>query len=160
MAKPTVTDRTGMRQGHVTILRRGPSRQGKRGQEAMWVGRCDCGKERLVSTKQLRKGVVRTCGDYKCPYRKPSRMRQGIYPISMIQWSMTPELAEAVKGQNCYVCGAPGPSGIGLIDPKQDYKETNVYPVCRTCALSIGKRPLRDFLSWLLQAARRHLPTL
>lgn len=48
----------GRRYGYLTVL----YRSGNRGKYAAWLCRCDCGAERIVSGRYLRRGVVRACG--------------------------------------------------------------------------------------------------
>lgn len=51
-------DLTGMRFGSLTALERGPNKRGR----TAWRCRCDCGKEKLVTTQDLRRGSVKSCG--------------------------------------------------------------------------------------------------
>lgn len=59
----------GNRYGRLTVLKRA-SNQGTR---AQWLCRCDCGIEKVVGGKQLRRGTTTSCG---C-YRKEVSAKQG-----------------------------------------------------------------------------------
>lgn len=65
-ARP-IEDLTGQRTGHLLIMR--PYRQRDERGKLCWICRCDCGIEVAYPATDLRRGIVRTCGSDKCPYR-------------------------------------------------------------------------------------------
>lgn len=48
----------GNRYGRLTIIKRAPNQ----GTRAQWLCRCDCGTEKVVGGKQLRRGTTTSCG--------------------------------------------------------------------------------------------------
>lgn len=56
----TLIDRTGLRFGLWTVLRREVSRYENR--NTMWLCRCDCGKESVVAGVHLKTGASTNCG--------------------------------------------------------------------------------------------------
>jgi len=53
-------DLTGQRFGRLVVLER--ARAARHGESAKWLCHCDCGKEKIVSGKLLRRGDTRSCG--------------------------------------------------------------------------------------------------
>lgn len=51
-------DEMGNRYGRLVVVKRGKNR----GRQAMWLCKCDCGKETIVSGAHLRRGNTRSCG--------------------------------------------------------------------------------------------------
>jgi len=62
-------DLTGMRFGRWTVTARGPL--GSSGRSALWSCRCDCGKEKLLQSKDLRRGHTTSCGCYRDSLKGP-----------------------------------------------------------------------------------------
>lgn len=65
---PKSVDLTGMRFGKLTALRRVENK----GKYTAWMCRCDCGKEKVVTTHDLRAGHTKSCGcmsHRNMPYR-------------------------------------------------------------------------------------------
>lgn len=55
---PVAENLTGQRFGMLVALRRAPNQNGR----TCWVCRCDCGNERIVISRDLKRGKVRSCG--------------------------------------------------------------------------------------------------
>ena len=51
-------DLTGQKFGRLTVIRR----NGHRGGHAAWLCKCDCGNEKIVSSKYIRSGGTQSCG--------------------------------------------------------------------------------------------------
>lgn len=70
MVKPrgmSVKDRTGLRYGMLTVLRREANAEGKDGPQTRWLCRCDCGGEKVILGSSLEKTArgrpgTRSCG--------------------------------------------------------------------------------------------------
>lgn len=73
-------DETGNQYGHLTVVRKDDSHIGTGG--AVWLCRCDCGGERLVTGGKLRNGTVTRC--LKC-----SGMKRIDYKPGMVVGSKT-----------------------------------------------------------------------
>lgn len=61
MGRPVI-DLTGQRYGIMTVLRRDASALGGSGMSSRWIVRCDCGKERVISSNVLRTLNQQSCG--------------------------------------------------------------------------------------------------
>lgn len=48
--------------GRLTVIRRVGSKKGNRQSRALWLCTCECGGEKVVSTRDLTSGHVRSCG--------------------------------------------------------------------------------------------------
>lgn len=55
-------DLTGQRFGRLTVIRRAPPEGYRTDTSALWVCRCDCGNEKIISGMMLRNGRTRSCG--------------------------------------------------------------------------------------------------
>lgn len=55
---PKLIDLTGQRFGRLVAI----ERVGRKGSSATWLCRCDCGKEKVISTHVLREGKAQSCG--------------------------------------------------------------------------------------------------
>lgn len=58
-------DLTGMKFNRLTVIR--PSEKSRTG-ETRWVCRCDCGKETIVQSNNLKSGLVKSCGCLRHEY--------------------------------------------------------------------------------------------
>jgi hypothetical protein len=162
MACPTPRNWLGVRQGSIVIVSRGPVNDGSGESGSMWIGQCDCGRRRLVISRDLRKGVVRTCGHQDCPYRKPcywgrTKEASGVPLQTKSVWRLSKRQAEAISEQPCHYCGAPGPSGLDVKRPGLPYTEANTLPACRGCLLAKGKLSAEAFLQLVRRVAVHYL---
>lgn len=59
-----IPDYVGRKFGRWTVLKRAPDRVSKTGKSrsTMWLCRCDCGTEKVVSTRALKTGMSQSCG--------------------------------------------------------------------------------------------------
>jgi hypothetical protein len=71
---PLIVEMTGKVIGRLTVLRRDET---KRGGQACWVCRCECGKETTVHGSNLRQGTTQSCGCYEQEQRGASRRTHG-----------------------------------------------------------------------------------
>jgi hypothetical protein len=56
-------DLTNCKFGRLTVLYRGPSKlRSNKGSRTCWVCKCDCGKETIVQSDALRRGITKSCG--------------------------------------------------------------------------------------------------
>ena len=95
---------TGQRFGHLTVL--GPAEN--IGTRTAWLCQCDCGRELVVKTIQLRNGHVKSCGA-QCPLRKKVRKKKpgGVCSLTYIDGTCVEMLrANTVRKNN--TSGVPG----------------------------------------------------
>jgi hypothetical protein len=57
----TLSNEIGNKYGRLTVVERAPNQ----GTRAQWLCRCDCGVEKIVGGKQLRRGTTTSCGCYR-----------------------------------------------------------------------------------------------
>ncbi len=115
-----VVDRTGKRFGRLTVL----ARHGSRGSAALWLCRCDCGREKEVVSNCLRDGYTRSCGcsrstgpgsrpSYRCSKQPGSAARKAVlkgYRLSAkyrgLEWSLSDSEFSDLTQRECEYCGA------------------------------------------------------
>ena len=127
-----VIDETGNRYGHLTVIRRDDSSH--TGTWAVWLCRCDCGRERLVPGAKLRDGSVTRCRE--CGPTKRMEIRPGATFGNKFVIRRTYKGPKGDKSRyevRCNTCGAVYEiTGAGLRNP---------VAWCRQC---YGKSLIKD----------------
>jgi hypothetical protein len=156
-------DWAGKRVNNLTVIGRGPKNKGSNGRPALWVCMCDCGKKRLASSTELRRGLAKTCGDRRCPYRRQVRSRAPIAkgePIPLSMFEM-----DALMSSPCALCGTIDRE-FGLMvlkNPKRKFGRDNVLMMCRKCrglyayARGLSHRPSFEKLVAHLRAIVKYM---
>ncbi len=119
----TKVDLIGKTFGWLTVEKQGPHKIWPSGAKAIqWVCRCACGKERLVVSSVLIRGVVKSCGcknfmvDYgSISYDDPAKSTWNAilrsYKIKArrreLVWGLDEEKAMELFKSNCHYCGTP-----------------------------------------------------
>lgn len=67
-------DLTGQKFTRLTVIR--PAEKSRTG-ETRWVCRCDCGKETIVQSNNLKSGLVKSCGCYRTDYLSEAHTKHG-----------------------------------------------------------------------------------
>lgn len=135
------------RTGNLTIVAKGPVNTGKRrGAFALWVAQCDCGETKIVTSRAIRLGEVKTCGRSECPFRAAmfatnlnkalgDKVREQIinkgakYPFKL-----TADEVRALTKQPCTLCGSKGAGHeLRCYHPSEGYTVSNTYSICRKC---------------------------
>ena len=108
LTKPTPI---GVRFGRLTVLGSGP----KNGRRGMWYVRCDCGKEKLVCSENVRGGNTQTCGCVQRnghPVRKETAARTVVlsgYRLGAkkrgLSWELSVEEFVTLTSSDCHYCG-------------------------------------------------------
>lgn len=135
-----------------------------------WNTVCDCGKEKVVSSDNLRSGKSRSCGclriEVACrqlgveptgrppvPHRIFDKYRYNARQRGLV-WGLTFEQVEAVISQPCHYCGAKeGYNGIDRKDSSVGYFPENVVPCCKSCNRIKGREPYASFMSFIQRVA-------
>ncbi len=174
-----VKDEVGNRYGRVVVIAKGSK---PNGQGAMWLCRCDCGKEFVTRGSSLRKGDTQSCG---CIAAEKLRMAvilpEGIaarnHALSAvkrsatdrgIEWSLTDEQALQLMRQPCHYCGSTLSNlsrhpefngdfrynGIDRVDNSVGYTVENVVACCKHCNIAKRDRTVTEFLLWIEQVYR------
>lgn len=150
------------RTGNLTIVAKGPVNTGKsKGAFALWVAQCDCGETKIVTSRSIRLGEVKTCGKSGCPFRAAmfatnlnkalgNKVREQIinkgakYPFKL-----TADEVRALTKQPCTLCGSKGAGHeLRCYHPSEGYTVSNTYSICRKCVgiVPIGSGYTPDWL--------------
>lgn len=74
---PKLIDLTGKQFGHLTVIKRAPTRYTSGGiPRTMWHCRCDCGKTTDVAAKYLLSGKVKSCGHAQAERASGTKLNQ------------------------------------------------------------------------------------
>jgi hypothetical protein len=145
----------------------------------LWLFRCDCGNEKVISGYDARRGRTRSCGCLlkelirnKNIANKPigESAKNHVYlhyvhdAISRgHEFNLSPEFVREITQKPCFYCGSLhgnimrnrfgrgdiAYTGIDRVDSSMGYTEDNVVPCCKHCNSAKGKRTTEDFLSWI-----------
>ena len=174
-----IKDETGKRYGMVTVIHRANK---PKGQGAMWLCRCDCGKEFVTRGSSLRKGETCSCG---CVAAEKLRLSvilpYGVAARNQILrrlkanarerryfWGLTDEQAIELMEGDCFYCGASKSNlsrhpeqngvyyynGIDRVDNTRGYVIGNVVSCCKHCNIAKRDRTVSDFLRWVEKVYR------
>lgn len=158
--------------GNLTVI--GPAESEKRsdgnGSFTRWKCLCECGKEKIIRTNNLREGV-KSCGclrPYSLPpsqagflrvyrnYKQSSEKRKRIFGLSEKQF-------KEITTKNCHYCGSePNKisstgikrsnyyyNGIDRVDNNIGYVFENCVPCCDICNKAKHTKSYDEFLIWI-----------
>lgn len=138
-----------------------------------WKCKCDCGIEFTTTTKQIQKGVRKSCGclskanqwkglstkdlvvNLKFGHYQNSAKRRGL------TWNLSKKQFENLILSNCFYCNSPPilrvkRNGrdmlINGIDRKENligYEEYNSVPCCHFCNTAKLNYGFEEFLNWI-----------
>jgi hypothetical protein len=183
--KTTLIDITGKRYGRWTVLSQAP-RDPRKGGDAEWRCRCDCGTESVVRSSCLRTQESRSCG---CLHRELNTLnntkppghaaRRGLFSTYRAKskhrglgWEIEPELFYQLTSQNCTYCGSK-PSqvskgrthnghylynGLDRVDSSKGYFPDNVVPCCGICNFAKGRMSHGHFMDWIIRIVQFYYP--
>lgn len=169
---------SGMRFCSFVIVNPGPVRRSANNRTyTTWECICDCGKKFLSTTKQIRRGVRRSCGCLSKSNRfkniEPRKLainhRHNHYIQSAknrgYKWALSKEEFEDLIFDSCHYCGSPpilkfhakGQTGeidifINGIDRKNNrigYIKENCVTCCHFCNRAKSHYPFKEFVSWI-----------
>lgn len=160
-----LADLTGRRIGQLQVLERGENK----GRQVRWKCRCDCGRVKLIASKQLLKGIM-SCG---CAIR--AARKAAVKPDAPLRRIATrtvrsdiartlgcdfskEELVTLMKA-NCFYCQESGVRmGIDRLDSDKGYLRTNCVPCCPQCNYAKKDFTLEQFVEWLERFSDRPSP--
>jgi hypothetical protein len=167
-------DLTGKRFERLLVIKRAESYRGLSGKTVtMWLCKCDCGNEKIVSRSALISGNTKSCGCYNeaihtLPDKEASINRiYSIYKYHAEKRKLPFELSKEeflqLTRKNCYYCGKQPSNiqknihnqgdftynGIDRINPLFGYTINNVVSCCWECNKAKGKRNMEDFIKWI-----------
>lgn len=141
---------------------------------AYWLCKCDCGKEKIVSSQHLIKGYVICCGQFCMEHPKKIESAKNriynAYKLSAIKrnliFSLNKEDFLKTITQNCFYCGAEPfnkmkvngvdryifYNGIDRINNKKGYTVGNIVPCCPDCNHAKSNKNIENFYEWIERA--------
>lgn len=164
---PILEDISGEQFHKLTVLSRHP--ENNKFNQTMWLCKCECGREKIVSKSALHSATVRSCG---CIHKFDdgiaarnfvySRYRRRAKKDLRLDFGLTMEQFIETTQKPCYYCGAlPNNimkrenyngeyvyNGLDRVDSNKGYMFDNVVPCCRTCNVAKGALPLDEFIKW------------
>lgn len=150
--------------GNLTVLKLSETRR-KDGQR--WLCVCSCGKEKEVSTTDLRTYHITSCGckskevfrikrKYPCDLDGPwyKRFTRFIYGAkkNKHECKLSPEEFKVLSETACFYCGSfskGGINGIDRINSRLGYTIKNVVSCCKICNFAKSNLPIKQFMSWV-----------
>jgi hypothetical protein len=144
-----VKDLLHKRFGHLVVVSRGPTNQGKAGASvpALWYAQCDCGNMKLTHSRALCRGEIKTCGEKGCPFKaalhtenlKQSKdnmvLRMAIDKVGKVGFQLTADEVRTLLKAPCKLCGHTGTGHeIRCYEHSKGYILSNSYSVCKTCS--------------------------
>jgi len=143
----------------------------------IWECICDCGKNILIASDDLRNGHIKSCGCYRKEFIRKIGRTSKPYGISSLNSLYSTYKRRAKKGnleffllkeefkfitsQNCYYCGtepkqiAKYPTyygyyiynGIDRVDNTKGYILDNCVACCKFCNISKSNKTTEEFLN-------------
>lgn len=98
---PKKLDLTSQKFGRLTVIEPAPNK----GKRTQWKCRCDCGKECVVSTDNLRSGTTLSCGCLRVEHLI-QRNRENIIDLTGQRFGLLTVLkqTESKRGHTCWLC--------------------------------------------------------
>ena len=165
-----VVDLTGKRFGKLTVLER---KENGTNYRAQWLCKCSYGNERIINSKYLLNGSIKSCGCYdkerkslpsgEASKRKIYRVYKRIAKIRGFDFYITYEDFLKIVSKNCFYCDCKPSNiqknkwgngdfiynGIDRIDNTKGYIDGNVVPCCYQCNHSKTDMSISDFYEWI-----------
>jgi hypothetical protein len=174
----SLRDLTGRRFGRLTVVKRLGSDKTR---AAVWLVRCDCGKEKSIRSTSLTFALTQSCG---CLQKEvvslPSGMalrnnvlRGYIYNAKArsLAWGLTEKQFDTLTQSDCHYCGSAPLNtvskkryvgsftynGIDRKDNAQGYTANNTVPCCMDCNNAKASMPYDRFIAYLRRAGKFQL---
>ena len=150
------------------------------GHNSKWLCKCDCGKQKIVFTNNLIRGVSKSCGclareltvkrNSGLPGVAGFRSLRGNYRRGAIRrghlWELTDDDCFKLFQSDCIYCGAaPNQiyrtgswngtfvyNGLDRVDNEKGYTTANTVACCGTCNLAKHTTPDTEFRDWIKRA--------
>lgn len=146
-----------------------------------WKCVCDCGKEKVLHTGNLRSGNTRSCGCLAKEARGNTALPNDRGVINQIilqykrhaknrhiEFNLSYEEVELLVRGDCYYCGIVGGNlkktknlkdgfrynGIDRVDSSKRYESGNVVSCCGVCNVAKGALSMSDFVSMAQRISR------
>lgn len=164
----------GQRYHGFTIISEAPNKRSANGRPyTCWTCKCDCGNTFVTTTKQIQKGVRKSCGcksqgnrfkkldskhvigNYKFRHYVASAERRGL------KWNLSVAVYCGIIYSKCHYCDIEPMNQVTLkshvvlvngVDRKDNnigYLEENCVPCCIVCNRAKGTMSYEDFMKWI-----------
>lgn len=138
-----------------------------------WECLCDCGNKFITTTKQIRKGIKKSCGclSFVGRFKKGDgnrvigKIRFDNYRAGAkrrnLEWKLTLDEFIKMLYSNCEYCGSAPyilvkrsvherkVNGIDRINSDLGYFSDNCVPCCKFCNMAKGNSTKKEFLKWI-----------
>jgi len=141
-----------------------------------WLCKCDCGNEKIVSGRNLKYGLIKSCGCLQKESNKKRTLPEGIAARNAaiyyhkhnakqrnLEQILTDEQIIAIHKENCHYCGTPPSNissqlrvnglyvynGIDRLNNEKGYTLDNVVPCCKQCNHAKSDQTYDEFMNWL-----------
>lgn len=145
---------------------------------AMWLCRCDCGKEKDIRGHDLRRGYSRSCGcrqgkwlpTGEAAFRQIVRFyKKNAANHNRVFFLSDEQCHQLFKG-DCFYCGEKPSNtksnnrlingeyvynGIDRLDNKKGYVAGNVVSCCRKCNVAKAQMGCDEFIAWCSKIVAR-----
>lgn len=163
----------GQRYFSFVIVSGAPTRVTKDGRSyTCWNCLCDCGKEFITTTKQVQRGIRRSCGclslrgrfQRKSPKEVVSKVKFDHYKNSAksrgLPWDLTLDYFTELLFERCFYCRVDPCllvkasihslkiNGVDRMDSSLGYSMENCVSCCYVCNRAKGNMSVSDFFSW------------
>lgn len=164
----------GQKYHYFIIIGEAPNKVSETGRSyTCWECKCDCGNIFVTTTKQIQKGVRKSCGcksksnrfkkmdsryvigNHKFGHYKASASRRNI------EWNLDFTLYCSIIYSRCHYCNSPtltpvtlnshtlNVNGVDRKDSNIGYLAENVVPCCKICNRAKGDMLYEEFLNWI-----------
>ena len=144
--------------------------------DAMWLCKCECGKERIVVGNSLRRGLTKSCGCLNVEVAsKSNKLKSGLSNMRIVmsyykrnakkkglKFELTEKQFTELTKQECYYCGVKPYriqklrkngeyvyNGLDRIDNDKGYAINNVVSCYAKCNYAKRNMSLQEFKEWI-----------
>jgi 5-methylcytosine-specific restriction endonuclease McrA len=165
----------GTRYDHYIVVGRASNREEPSGRSlTAWHCQCDCGTKFVTATRNIRRGVIKSCG---CVHHNGGRFHPMTGQEAIARVRYTRHIHNANRREisstltfvqfselilkPCHYCGIPpshfvtrhkhktAVNGIDRVDNEKGYLLENCVPCCKTCNAAKGTLTADQFYDWI-----------
>lgn len=128
--------------------------------------KCECGKEKVMRTRQLQGSEIKSCGCYSTNVQQPIKEKEIYKKYKQcrrsaerrnLQFELTREDYELMIHEPCTYCGNEIKyiddtvllNGVDRIDSTLGYVEGNCVPCCLKCNRAKNAMTKEEFITWV-----------
>jgi hypothetical protein len=175
---PLINLKPGTQFGRLTVVKR----VGTHGSQATWLCRCECGKEKVLQSQNLRR-TVRSCGCLRFGHVGYNQLSLGEYAFNVVlkgykkgaskrglEFLLSVDTVKHIMGSPCDYCGRHLKSythpknanggfkynGIDRVVNSVGYTLENCVPCCSDCNRAKSTLSRQEFTAWA-RRVKEHL---